>query len=276
MTTHLALLADRSILRLTGRDGRGWLQGLVTSDIERLAAGEGRYAALLTPQGKILSDFFVVPDGESLLLDCRRDQAQSLLKRLSMYKLRADVALADAGDMLMAAAAWGDAPPAVSRAIVYADPRDPSLGWRLIGEAQEFDLIGIESGHEDAYAAHRILRGIPEGGIDFAFNDAFPHEANLDLLHGVDFKKGCYVGQEVVSRVQHRGTARKRIVPVAFAGDPPATGTAVIAGDVEIGAIGSVGNGRALAMLRIDRVEEAAAAGVKLMAGAVTIKVAKL
>lgn len=269
----LALLPARAVLRLGGRDARTWLQSLVTNDVEKLATGEGRYAALLTPQGKIMFDFFVTPDGESLLIDCRADQAAALAKRLLMYKLRADIAISDASHELMVAAAWGAAPPPVSRAIVFADPRHDRLGWRLIGEAQEFDMMGVEAGHETAYAAHRIDCGAPEGGVDFAYNDAFPHEANMDLVHGVDFKKGCYIGQEVVSRVHHRGTARKRIVRVAFEGDGPAQGAAVTMGDIAIGEMGGCVAGRGLAGLRLDRVEDARAAGVKLMADGVEIKV---
>jgi folate-binding protein YgfZ len=272
MSTHLTLLNNRSVLRLSGRDARTWLQGLVTNDVENIGAGEGCYAALLTPQGKIMFDFFIVPDGEALLIDCRADHTTALLKRLLMYKLRADIALNDASASLMVAAAWGDAPPPVSRAIVYADPRAEQMGWRMIGEAQEFDLMGIESGLEDAYAAHRIACGIPEGGEDFAYNDAFPHEANMDLVNGVDFRKGCYIGQEVVSRVHHRGTARKRIVAVRFDGAPPAKGAPVTAGELAIGEMGSSLQGLGLAALRTDRLEEARIQGARLLADGVQIK----
>ena len=277
MTTHTALLTSRSVLRLSGRDARGWLQALITNDVENLVSGEGRFAALLTPQGKILFDFFVVPDGDALFIDCAADQAASFLKRLSMYRLRADIALGEAGASIMAAAAWGDAPPGVSRAIIYADPRLAGMGWRLIGEAQELDLMGIEAGREAAYNAHRIASGVPQGGLDFAYNDAFPHEANMDILHGVDFKKGCYVGQEVVSRVHHRGSARKRIVAVTFEGAAPAPGTPVMAAGIMTGEMGSStqSDGRGLALLRMDRVEEMRANGVKLIAGEAEIRVSQ-
>lgn len=270
MPTHAAILNSRSVLRLAGKDARNWLQGLVTNDVESLKPGEGRYAALLTPQGKILFDFFVLVDGEALLIDCRTDHAASLSKRLAMYRLRADVSVSEAGSALAVAVAWGEAPPAVSRAILYADPRDPCMGWRFVGEPQEFDLLGMESGHDDAYAAHRIACGMPEGGVDFAYGDAFPHEANMDLLHGVDFKKGCYIGQEVVSRVQHRGTARKRILRVELATPVPA-GTPVMAGETVIGEIGSVNGRQALASLRTDRLADAQAAGSRLSADGVEL-----
>ncbi len=271
MITQTALLSSRSVLRLGGGDARSWLQSLVTNEIGNLKSGEGKFAALLSPQGKILFDFFVVTDGDALLIDCAADQATSLLKRLVMYKLRADIALSDASSGLMAAAAWGDAPPPVSRAIIYRDPRLDALGWRLIGEAQEFDLIGIEGGREDAYHAHRIACGIPQGGLDFAYGDAFPHDANMDLLNGVDFKKGCYIGQEVVSRVHHRGTARKRIVKVRFDGTAPAIRSPISGGEIVIGEMGSSAGGHGLAMLRTDRADEFRASGIKLYAGSAEI-----
>ncbi len=266
MNLHNALLPSRSVLRLSGGDACNWLQSLVTNDIENLKSGDGRFAALLSPQGKILFDFFVVNDGDAFLIDCAADQSASLLKRLAMYKLRADIALIDASSSLMVAAAWGDAPPPVSRAIVYQDPRHSALGWRMIGEAQEFDLMGIEGGQEDAYQVHRIACGVPQGGLDFTYNDSFPHDANMDILNGVDFKKGCYIGQEVISRVHHRGAARKRIMKVAFSGRAPAKGSAITAGEIAIGEMGSSAGELGLAMLRIDRVEDFKAAGKTLQA----------
>lgn len=272
MSIHSTLLVSRSVLRLTGRDARAWLQGLVTNDVESLHTGEGRFAALLSPQGKILFDFFVVADGDGLLLDCRQEQVVALEKRLTMYRLRADVAIAPAGSSLAVAAAWGDGPPPVSRAIIYLDPRDARMGWRLIAEPQELDLMGVEAGGEEAYAAHRVACGVPEGGADFLYGDAFPHEANMDLLNGVDFKKGCYVGQEVVSRVRHRGTARKRILRLAFApARELASGAAVMAGEVAIGEVRTVGAGVALAAVRTDRLAETAASGATLSAGGVEV-----
>ena len=135
--------------------------------------------------------------------------------------------------------------------------------------------MGVEAGHEDAYSAHRIVCGVPEGGVDFAYGDAFPHEANMDLLHGVDFRKGCYVGQEVVSRVHHRGTARKRIVKISFDGRAPERGSAVLAGDLVIGETGSAAPPHALASLRLDRAEDAAAQGTLLTSDGVVIVIAQ-
>ncbi len=270
MSTNTGVLDHRAVLRLSGKDARAWLQGLVTNNVETLKAGEGCFAALLSPQGKILFDFFVVADGEGLLIDCRADHAAALSKRLMMYRLRSDVSISETGSSLAVAVAWGGEAPGVSRAILYADPREPRMGWRMIGEPQEFDLLDISMGIDAAYAAHRIECGVPEGGVDFAYDDAFPHETNMDWLHGIDFKKGCYIGQEVVSRVQHRGSARKRILRVET-GAPVASGTSVMAGDIILGEIGSVDGAHALASLRTDRVEEAKAAGVRLFAKGVEV-----
>jgi len=266
MEPRAALLAGRSVLRVSGRDARNFLQGLVTNDVEALKQGEGRFAALLTPQGKILFDFFVTPDGEALLIDCNTSQAADLAKRLGFYKLRADVRIADESASLAVAAFRETPPPA--QALAFADPRHEGLGWRVIAAPDELDRLGVVAGLEDAYAAHRIALGVPEGGADFAYGDTFPHEANMDLVHGVDFKKGCYIGQEVVSRVEHRGTARKRIVRVGFSGPAPARGTEISTGELTIGQMGSSSGQEGLALLRIDRIAEAEA---PIAAGAIAL-----
>jgi folate-binding protein YgfZ len=255
MEPRAALLGGRSILRVSGRDARSFLQGLVTNDVEALKQGEGRFAALLTPQGKILFDFFVTPDGDALLIDCNASQAADLAKRLGFYKLRADVRIADESNVLAVAAFRETPPPA--QALAYADPRHESMGWRVIGPPDELDRLGVVAGLEDAYTAHRIALGVPEGGTDYAYGDTFPHEANMDLVHGVDFKKGCYIGQEVVSRVEHRGTARKRIVRVGFSGAAPAQGTEISTGELTIGRMGSSAGQEGLALVRVDRIAEA-------------------
>lgn len=268
-----ALLATRSIIRIAGGDARKWLHNLVTSSIESLENQQSAFAALLTPQGKIIADFFIVPDGRDLLLDCDSAIAPALIKRLSIYKLRADVAIADASSMLAVRAFWGDAPPALSQGIVFADPRDERLGWRMIAPPDEIDACGADADAFAAYDAHRIALGVPDGGRDFAYGETFPHDANMDRLHGVDFKKGCYIGQEVVSRVEHRGTARKRIVRVQYDGAAPAPFTPVSADDIAIGESGSSQAANGLAMLRLDKVEDAVAAGRRIHAGGVTLRV---
>jgi tRNA-modifying protein YgfZ len=276
MSKKAAMLEDRGVISVSGEDATSFLQGLLTNDVERLAPSEARYAALLTPQGKILFDMIVVraSGGEepSYLIDCAAAQAADLAKRLGFYKLRAKVAIANQSAERTIVAFWGSE-PASAEGLVYADPRDPRLGWRAILPRTDAATVGSE--HLGEYEGLRIAAGAPKGGLDFAYADAFPHDANFDLLHGVDFDKGCYVGQEVVSRMKHRGTARKRVARVKLAGPAPAPGTPVMDGALAVGALGSSSGREALAMLRIDRAEEASAAGRPLSAGGVTLALAE-
>ena len=275
MHKKAAMLEDRGVVSVTGADATGFLQGLLTNDVERLEPGQARYAALLTPQGKILFDMIVVrgPGEEpSYLIDCAGVQAAGLARRLGFYKLRAKVAIADVSADRAVAAFWGDEPPSVDEGLLYADPRDPRLGWRAILPRPIAAAVGSERVGE--YEGLRIAVGAPKGGLDFAYADAFPHDANLDLLHGVDFDKGCYVGQEVVSRMKHRGTARKRIARVKLAGPAPAPGTPVLDRELAVGALGSSSGREALALIRLDRAEEAKAAGRTLSAGGVDLALA--
>jgi len=277
MHKKAAMLEDRGVVSVSGADATGFLQGLLTNDVEKLPPGEARYAALLTPQGKILFDMIVVRApgaGEPVfLIDCAAAQAADLARRLGFYKLRAKVAVADESAARAVAAYWGGEPEPVEGGTLYADPRDPRLGWRAILPRTIADAIGSE--HAAEYEGLRIGAVAPKGGLDFAYGDAFPHDANLDLLHGVDFEKGCYVGQEVVSRMKHRGTARKRVVRVKLAGPPPAPGAPVMDRELAVGALGSSSGREALALLRLDRAEDAAAAGRGLIAEGVGLTLAE-
>jgi folate-binding protein YgfZ len=277
MSRKAASLDDRGIVSVSGADAAGFLQGLLTNDVERLEPGEARYAGLLTPQGKILFDMIVVrapgSDGAAYLLDCAAVQAADLAKRLGFYKLRAKVAIFDESATRAVAAFWGGEPAPVEGGVLYADPRDPRLGWRAILPRPIAAALG--SGHAGEYEGLRIGVVAAKGGIDFTYGDAFPHDANLDLLHGVDFDKGCYVGQEVVSRMKHRGTGRKRIVRVKLDGPAPAPGVPVMDRELAVGALGSSSGREALALLRLDRVEDAAAAGRTLSAGGVGLALAE-
>jgi folate-binding protein YgfZ len=277
MTKKAALLEDRGVVRVSGPDATGFLQGLLTNDLERLKAGEARYAALLSPQAKILFDVIVVRtpkgDGPAYLLDCASAQAAELAKRLGFYKLRAKAAIADESAERAVVAYWGGEPEHGPGAIVYADPRDPRLGWRAIVARAEAVAVGSE--HVNEYEGLRIGVGAPKGGVDFAYGDAFPHDANFDILHGVDFDKGCYVGQEVVSRMKHRGTARKRIARVKLAGPAPAPGAPILDRELAIGTLGSSSGREALALLRLDRVEDATAGGRTLSADGVGVALAE-
>ncbi|MEN9708342.1 MAG: hypothetical protein RIQ68_750, partial [Pseudomonadota bacterium] len=241
-------LDDRSLIEVSGADARAFLQGLVTCDMDKVSATQPAFGALLSAQGKILTDFIITQTDEGFLLDTPSAQSADLLKRLSLYKLRAQITLRLRDD-LGVAAIWDE--PASEG---LTDPRSAELGSRAIVARTELVRFGANA---PAYEAKRIAAGIPKGGLDFTYGDAFPHDVNMDLIGGVDFRKGCYVGQEVVSRVQHRSTARRRIRLVRLSGPAPTTGTPILAGDVEIGTIGSMTDAIALASLRIDKFEDA-------------------
>jgi folate-binding protein YgfZ len=268
---NMAILADRAVVRVAGPGARAFLQGMITNDINKVGDGAAIHTGLLAPQGRILFDFFVVPEGDGYLLECGKAQASALMQRLLFYRLRAEVEIKEEPSLIVAAA-WGETPHLPEDTIAYADPRLPALGLRilLLVEARGADL-GCALSAEVDYHARRIGLGVPEGGRDYAHGDAFPHDALFDQLNGVDFKKGCYVGQEVVSRMEHRGTARKRIVGVEGEGPLPASGTEITAGGNPIGTLGSTSGVSGLALLRLDRAEEAKAAGLPLRAGDVTV-----
>ena len=270
MTTgKIALLADRGVVRVAGGDAEKLLQGLVTNDLAKLTPQRALFAALLTPQGKILFDFFITLHGGAYLLDTAAAHAPQLAKRLEMYRLRSRVDITDDSAKFRVLAAWGDADGAG-----LTDPRLAGLGARILlgpGSAAETAAEFAINATEADYHAHRIGLGVPEGGKDYAFGDAFPHDANLDVLAGVSFSKGCFVGQEVVARMQHRATARRRIVIVE--GDRPLEpGLEIAAGASTIGTVGSVSGNRGLALVRLDRADEAAAKGVPLTAAGTSVR----
>lgn len=241
----VAMLDDRGVLKISGEDARSFLQGMVTCDMDKIAPDHAGFGALLTPQGKILFDFFIYEQDGAFLLDCPRALAADLAKRLGFYKLRAKVTIANLSDEFCVAASWGDTVRG------WVDPRLGALGAREIVPRQN---------SENGYDAHRIALGVPQGGLDFVYGDTFPHEADMDVLGGVDFHKGCYVGQEVVARMQHKTVVRKRVVPVVFAAPPLPLGADVKAGELVIGRMGSSVVGRGLALVRLDKVEDAKAA----------------
>jgi folate-binding protein YgfZ len=277
-----ALLSDRGVVKVAGETARSFLQGLLTCDVDKVAPGRPRFGALLTPQGKIVADFILVEaaaeDGGGFFLDCPRALSATLAQKLTFYRLRAKIAVDDVSDALAVLAVW-DGARETEHALCYADPRLPDLGMRAIlppaGVAEAVADLGAELVDEDAYDSHRTMLGVPRGGTDFAYGDTFPHEADMDQLGGVDFDKGCYVGQEVVSRVQHRGSARRRVVPVAYDDLTPMAGLPVTAGEKEIGMLGSAVKGRGLALLRLDRAADAHAAGTQLTAGGIAIQPVK-
>jgi tRNA-modifying protein YgfZ len=280
-----ARLEDRGVVSVRGPDAQKLLQGILTNDLDVLNSQEAVFAGLLSPQGKVLFDFFVsrdppiaetAPSPETFLIDVAREHTQALMKRLTLYKLRAKAEISDESERLNVLAMWGSDPCFICL-LGYKDPRLAALGLRGIGKRQfVVDDMSCSNGttaSSDAYHAHRIALGVPEGGKDYTFGDAFPHEALFDQLHGVSFTKGCYVGQEIVARMEHRGTARKRIVPVEAVTTLPAPGTDIKAGEITIGSLGSSAGSHGLALLRLDRVAEFAAKGVSLTAGDATLRV---
>jgi len=278
----IAVLADRGVVGVTGADAVKLLQGVITNDMDLLSVRPAIHAALLTPQGKILFEFFVMKAPDGFWLEAAADKTADLTKRLTLYRLRAKVDIKDRTDEYRAFALWGGAPQALAGAVgtlVFPDPRLPALGLRGLAQAPLApDFVSASRALEvpaHDYHAHRIALGVPEGGKDYTFGDAFPHDANLDQLHGVSFAKGCFVGQEVVSRMQNRSQVRKRIV--AIVGEAPLlAGAAITAGAAVIGTVGSVAGRDALALVRLDRAHEAAAKGTPLMAGEVAIALRKL
>src|SRR6266700_3418071 len=263
-----ALLPDRAVIKVIGDDARKFLHGLVTADILALTPGTARFCALLTPQGKIIADFFVAEapaaDGGGFFLDAPHALDATLFDKLNLYKLRAKVLIEDLSEVLGVLAVWSGT-PAAKYGLSYVDSRLPALGMRIMipphRAADAAGEIGASLVAAEDYEAHRIGLGVPRGGVDFAYGDAFPHEADMDQLGGFDFAKGCDVGQEVVSRIEHRGTARNRVVSVAFDGFAPEAGTPVSAGEKTVGTLGSSAHGRGVALLRLDRLADALAAG---------------
>ena len=240
--------ADRRIFRLSGKDALTFLQGLVSNDVRPLAQGEGVvWAALLTPQGKYLADFFVVARGGELLLDIAATVAEATVRRLSMYRLRADVQITLAPDLTVTRG-LGPVPEGA-----LADPRHPGLGWRFWGAP----LDGVAATDWDAL---RVEHLVPEAGIELVPDETYILEAGFERLHGVDFRKGCYVGQEVTARMKHKTELRKGLVRLRIEGEA-APGTLIWSGDKEAGVLGTRSGNRALAHLRFDRAEGELRAG---------------
>ncbi|MCV0397680.1 MAG: folate-binding protein YgfZ [Rhizobiaceae bacterium] len=270
-TTHLD---DRALVEIGGADAEHFLQNLITTDLDSLRAGEAKPGALLSPQGKILFDFLVSRHGESFVLDIRKDIAEDLLKRLTLYKLRARVEMAKR-DREGVAVSWQDdssasdsVSPASETGAGLRDTRfiGPMTVTRFHGESVPPATASQEDWHE-----FRVRNGIPESGFDYALGEVFPHDALLDQLDGVGFRKGCYVGQEVVSRMQHRGTARRRFLIASSQARLPASGATVTAAGKPSGTLGTAAGGRALALVRMDRIKDALDANAPILADEATL-----
>ncbi|MFZ1952248.1 MAG: folate-binding protein [Pseudolabrys sp.] len=277
-----ALLPDRGVVKVVGDDARRFLNGLVTNDMTNVTPGQPRFAALLTPQGKIIVDFIIAEappeDGSGFFLDCPRALALTLVEKLNFYKLRAKVICEDLSEVLGVMAVW-DGTADSEYGLSYPDPRLPALGSRVMLPphlaAEAAADLSATLVNADTYEVHRIALAIPRGGMDFMYGDTFPHEADMDQLGGVDFDKGCYVGQEVVSRVEHRASARSRVVPIVYEEFAPSSGLPVTSGGKQVGTLGSTAKGHGLALLRLDRVGDALAAAMPLESGGITIRAVK-
>lgn len=274
---NFAHLADRGVVRIAGEDAHHFLQNLITADLDEIDAKGAGFAALLTPQGKILFDFLIVKTGTEYLLDAPLQTLADLIKRLGFYRLRAKVDIEDISGANGVVAAWGGNHPETDARVAFQDPRVSTLGARLIGDVSAIVEKLTPIGTAGNYAAHRIALGVPESLSDFAYSDIFPHDADMDELNGVSFTKGCYVGQEVVSRVHHRGTARKRFVSVASSQPLPEPGTAIESNGKTVGSLGTSaaigGEHRALGLVRLDKIGTALNNNSPLMCGGVEVRV---
>jgi folate-binding protein YgfZ len=247
----IAPLASRALIAVTGPDWRSFLQGLITQDVETLKPGELRFGALLTPQGKLLFDLFLFGLDDGCLIDVATGRRDALVRRLTLYRLRAKVEIAPREGVVLAA--W-QAP--VPHGPGWAeDPRLHLLGARGYGASPPHGSIMTG---EAAYDAHRLAQGVPDPDRDCPSETTYPIEADFDLLNGIDFKKGCFVGQETTSRMKRRGAIRNRMLPIRFEGPPPAVGAEVLAGELRAGEVLTGREGAAMALLRLDRIEGAA------------------
>lgn len=264
---------QRGLVAISGDDRSEFLQGLVSNDVQRVTAGHAVYAALLTPQGRFLHDFFIAAIGDTLYLDCEAQRRDDLRRRLSIYRLRSKVILADATVEFAVALLYGadlterlglnDGPGAAKPwegGVVYVDPRLPELGARaILPRAQAGAILaraGLVPGNAVDYDRLRLSLGVPDGSRDLPVEKAILLENGFDELHGIDWQKGCYMGQELTARTRYRGLVRKRLLPVEIDGPLPAPGTTVMAGDKEAGEMRSGIDGLGLALLRLEHLDD--------------------
>ena len=242
MTIRIARLDSRALIRVAGPDARPFLHNLLTQDVETLAPGELRFGALLSPPGRLLFDLFLRGEADGVLLDVAADRREALMQRLAMYRLRAQVTVE--ADERPVFACW----PRLADGFA-PDPRTPALGGRRHGGAVETNAT------EADWQAHRLAMGVPDPAVDAPSDKTYPIEADFDLLNGIDFQKGCFVGQETTSRMKRRGAIKTRMLPIAFEGRPPPFGTEVLNGELRAGEVLSGLDGAAMALLRLDRLE---------------------
>lgn len=278
---YCTAIDSRAVLAVGGDDRVGFLQGLLTNDVRRVAPGHALYALLLTPQGKFLHDLFIADGGDALLLDVESERREDLERRLKIYRLRAKVTFTGRGGDLAVFAVFGpDALAALGLGaergaakpfgggIAYVDPRLPDLGARLIlpRDAADEALAGFEARPFGDYDRLRLALGVPDGSRDLAVEKALPIESNLDAFNAIAFDKGCYVGQELTARTRYRAPIRKRLLPVSVEGPMPEPGTPILLGETEAGRLFSGRDGLALALLRLEAVERSRAEAMALTA----------
>ena len=279
-----ACLDSRGALILEGPDTRAFLQGVVSNDVEKVSPNRAIWAAFLTPQGKYLHDFFVVQFGDVLVLDCERARADDLVRRLSLYRLRSKVSVSDASERFAIGAVFGEGAARAlgleeeaglaapfSSGIAFVDPRLPEAGARILRPMEDFDRalegIGFASAPFEAYDRLRLGLGLPDGSRDLAVEKTILLEAGFDELNGVDWNKGCFLGQELTARTKYRGLVKRRLVPVEIDGPAPAPASPIRLGEKEVGELRSVRDGWGLALVRLDGLEAAAKEGMELVAG---------
>jgi len=255
MMDQLARLPHRGVIALTGPDRVAFLQGLVSNDVGQAAPGRAVWSALLTPQGRYLAEFFILTDADRLLLDVPARAIADLVKRLSRFRLRSAVQIADCSAEFVTYAAWGDARAPDAAVISAPDPRLAEAGWRLLARKPLGDALA----EDEAYLAHRLALGLPDDA-DLEPETTLLMEAGFDELHGIAWEKGCYMGQELTARTRYRGLVKKRLIPVDGAQTLPASGPITQAGR-EVGVIRTRLGTRAMAMLRLDALDQPLLAG---------------
>ncbi|PRD45869.1 folate-binding protein YgfZ [Phyllobacterium phragmitis] len=267
-TTRPVNLSGRALVRATGEDAEKFLQAIITTDLDDLGKGEMKPGALLTPQGKIMFDFLVSRVEGGLLFDLAASHAADFAKRLTLYRLRSKAEISLQNESFVSVS-WGNDSVSSHDDSTVLDGRFPAE-MKVLRHYGEI----ADATDEAEWAALRIAHGVAEGGCDFTLGNVFPHDVNLDQTGGVSFRKGCFIGQEVVSRMQHRGTARRRVLIATGGADLPATGTPLTSGGREIGTLGSVSGNKALALVRIDRVKDAMVSGTPILVGDVAVVLA--
>lgn len=291
---HFSLNEDRACLLLSGEDARNFLQGMVTNDVDKVGPATSLYAAFLSAQGRLLHDLFIAewPDGaqpSALVLDGDAARLDDLKRRLTMYKLRAKVTITDGRDRLTVALMWGSqaldalglpttpgATAKFSGGIVFVDPRLAALGARAIlpreTAASSLEAAGFRQAPLSVHQRLRLSLGVPEGSRDLLVEKALPMESGFDELNGVDFKKGCYIGQELTARMKYRALIKKRLFPVEIEGPTPAPGDPVMRGQEEVGEFRSAADGIGLALLKLEAIEPTAPEVPPLTAGAAILR----